>query len=132
MSVTSCADVDFLLLTASTIRNKLFCWYCVTFSVDEQNSVWSKSEYSDLKNLSRSIEIKYKLFGKLNIINAIDQGQKQAILDFNNKVKEYRDIFKRLIDIVVFLCCQVAFRGHKEDSDSDNEGNFQELLVTFL
>lgn len=131
-------------LTGSQLRNKLFCWNCVLFSTDTENTVWSKSGYNDLKNLPRSIErhgrskphlaasIKLKLYGKHNVINAVNQGHKQTIIDFNNKVKENRDIMKRLIDTVIFLCCQdLAFRGHREDADSDNRGNFQEL-VTFL
>lgn len=131
-------------LTASTVRNKLFCWFCVLFSTDQENTVWSKLGYNDLKNLTRSMErhnkskghisssIKYKLLGKQNILSAIDQGHKQTILEFNNKVRENRDILKRLIDTVIFLCFQdLSFRGHREYTASDNRGNFREL-VAFL
>lgn len=128
-------------LTGSTVRNKLFCWFCLLFSDDSENNVWSKLGHSDLKNLQRSIErhgrskshlgasIKFKLFGKLNIVNSLDQGHRQTIIDHNEKVKENRDILKRLLDAVMFLCFQeLPFRGHDESVDSDNRGNFEELL----
>lgn len=131
-------------LTASTKRSKLFCWPCLLFSSSNETVVWTKSGFGDLKNLPRSIErhskskdhiscgIKFRLLGKQNITNVLDKARKQEIENYNNAVKENREIFKRLIDTVIFLGCQeLAFRGHDESSQSVNKGNFQEL-VNFL
>lgn len=46
--------------------------------------------------------------------------------------KRWRDILHRLLDIVLFLArMNLPFRGHRESVDSDNKGNFLEL-VEFL
>lgn len=50
----------------------------------------------------------------------------------NNKVRQNREILKRLINVVTFLGKQeLAFRGHDESKDSENKGNYLEL-VDFL
>ncbi|XP_014778109.1 zinc finger MYM-type protein 1 [Octopus bimaculoides] len=47
----------------------------------------------------------------------------------NEKVKKNREILRRLIDVVCFLSeQQLAFRGHDESADFDNEGNYVEIL----
>jgi hypothetical protein len=49
-------------------------------------------------------------------------------LKHNEKVKENRDILKRLIDMTLYLSTQeLAFRGHDETETSLNQGNFKEL-----
>nr|CAI5854557.1 unnamed protein product [Callosobruchus analis] len=127
-------------LTASSTRNKLYCWNCVLFSNDKF-SVWGKTGYNNLQNLSGAIEkheksqehisssIKFELFGKQNIANVIDTARKRDIENFNEKVRENREILKRLIDAVVYLSKEeCSFRGHDETSASDNKGNFKELI----
>nr|CAI5824137.1 unnamed protein product [Callosobruchus analis] len=113
-------------LTASSTRNKLYCWNCVLFSNDK-SSVWGKTGYNNLQNLSRAIErhdkfqehisssIKFELFGKQNIANVVDTARKRDIENFNEKVPENREILKRLIDAVVYLSKEeCSFRGHDE------------------
>nr|CAI5828860.1 unnamed protein product [Callosobruchus analis] len=130
-------------LTASSTRNKLYCWNCVLFSNDK-SSVWGKTGYNNLQNLSRVIErheksqehisssIKFELFGKQNIANVVDTARKRDIENFNEKVRENREILKRLIDAVVYLSKEeCSFRGHDETSESDNKGNFKELIDFF-
>lgn len=47
----------------------------------------------------------------------------------NNKVKQNREILKRLINVVTFLGKQeLAFRGRDESKESENKGNYLELL----
>lgn len=129
-------------LTGSIKRKKLFCWPCVLFSVQTEYQTWSKIGYSDLKNLPRSTErhfkskehifssCKLKLFSKQNIATALDTAQKEAIISFNNQVRENRSNLKRLIDITIYLASQeLAFRGHVETEDSINRGNYKELLM---
>nr|CAI5852598.1 unnamed protein product [Callosobruchus analis] len=113
-------------LTASSTRNKLYCWNCVLFSSDK-SSVWGKTGYNNLQNLSHAIErhdkfqehisssIKFELFGKQNIANVVDTARKRDIENFNEKVPENREILKRLIDAVVYLSKEeCSFRNFKE------------------
>nr|CAI5857137.1 unnamed protein product [Callosobruchus analis] len=103
--------------------------------------VWGKTGYNNLQNLSRAIgryeksqehissSIKFELFGKQNIANVVDTARKRDIENFNEKVRENREILKRLIDAVVYLSKEeCSFRGHDETSESDNKGNFKELI----
>nr|CAI5827286.1 unnamed protein product [Callosobruchus analis] len=126
-------------LTASSTQNKLYCWNCILLSNDK-SSVWGKTGYNNLQNLSRAIErheksqehissIKFELFGKQNIANVVDTARKRDIENFNEKVRENREILKRLIDAVVYLSKEeCSFRGYDETSESDNKGNFKELI----
>jgi hypothetical protein len=50
--------------------------------------------------------IKFKLFGKQNIVNAIDSGHKEYIKKYNEKVRENREMVKRLINMTIFLSTQ--------------------------
>jgi hypothetical protein len=68
-------------LTGSQVRNKLFCWYCVLFSVNK--NPYNSVGYDNLKEIHRALvqheiskehtdsAMKFKLFGKQNIANAI-------------------------------------------------------------
>lgn len=129
-------------LTGSSLLNKLFCWPCVLFA-NKGETVWWKTGYSDMKNLSRALELHTKsalhisanckllILGKqnMNIATALDSAHKLEIQNFNNKVRENRDILRSLIDIVIHLCCQEQpFRGHDESDTSSNRGNFMETV----
>lgn len=90
--------------TVSSTRNKLYCWKCLLFTTD-MCSVWSRSWYSNLKNLGRALErhkkcqehldcsSKFELFGKQrNIASQIDLAYKREIEMYNQKVKENREV----------------------------------------
>jgi hypothetical protein len=72
--------------------------------------------------------LKFKLFGKQqNIAAALDSGHRISILR-HEKMKENRDILKRLVDMTLYLSTQeLAFRGQDETETSLNQGNFKEL-----
>jgi hypothetical protein len=96
----------------SQVRNKLFCWYCVLFSVNK--NPYNSVGYDNLKEIHRALvkheiskehihsAIKFKLFGKQNIVNAIDSGHKEYIKKYNEKVRENREMVKRLINMTIF------------------------------
>lgn len=128
----------FVWLAGSENRNKLFCWYCLLFS--ESRTPYNSTGYDNLKEMHRalakheiSIEhthsaLKYKLFGKQNIVNALDSARLQFINKFNETVRENRGMIKHLINMIIFLSTQeLAFRGNDETNASDNQGNFKEL-----
>jgi hypothetical protein len=132
-------------LVGSKLLKKLFCWPCILFVfVTNNETVWTKTGYSDLKNLGRALEkhnkskehiasaCKLVLFGKQNIATVIDTARKMEIEKFNINVRENREIIKSLIDIAIFLCKQeLSFRGHDEGKGSSNRGNFKELVSLF-
>lgn len=126
-------------LTGSEMKNKLFCWPCLLFHRNSKTP-WNSTGTDNLKNLYKMIQkhnipkdhtfssLKRKLSGKQNVQIGIDKAYFTNIDKFNEKVKENRDMMKRLIDMTLFLGNQeLAFRGHNESSTSQNKGNFKEL-----
>jgi hypothetical protein len=123
-------------------KNLLFCWPCLLFAAETENTVWSRLGFNDLKNIARCIErhqkskehiksrVKFQLLGKQNIATVLDSAHKIEIESFNDKVRDNRNIMRRLIDITIYLCTQEqAFRGHDEREESSNRGNYKELVT---
>ena len=70
-----------------------------------------------------------KTFGDTRVDLHLDEQRRNHTSAHNNKVRQNREILKRLIDVVTFLGKQeLAFRGHDESKDSENKGNYLELL----
>lgn len=68
-------------------------------------------------------------FGSQRVDHALNLQKKIADSQHNEKVKENRNVVKRLIDVVAFLGKQeCAFRAHDESGDSRNKGMYRELL----
>ena len=130
-------------LTGSEIKNKLYCWACILFSINRGNP-WCGSGYDNLKELFRALQkhdiskdhtysqIKLDLFGKQNIYLTLDRAQHENAIKHNEIVKNNHAVLRRLIDIVIFLSCQeLSFRGHDESEHSVNQGNYRELIKLF-
>ena len=70
-----------------------------------------------------------KTFGKTRVDLQLNEQERRRTELHNEQVKKNRDILKRLIDTVIFLGKQeLAFRGHDESKESNNKGNYIELL----
>lgn len=70
-----------------------------------------------------------KTFGDTRIDLQLDEQRRRETAMHNEKVKQNREILKRLIDCVIFLGKQeLPFRGHDEGKGSLNRGNYLELL----
>jgi hypothetical protein len=129
-------------ISGSINKNRLYCWYYLLFC-ENTRSPWNSTGYNNLKQLELAMSIqkheiskehvhaalKFKLFGKQqSIAAALDSGHRVSILRHNEKMKENRDILKRLVDMTLYLSTQeLAFRGHDETKTSLNQGNFKEL-----
>jgi hypothetical protein len=99
-------------------KNLLFYWPCLLFAAETENTVWSRLGFNDLKNIARCIEghqkskehiksrVKFQLLGKQNIATVLDSAHKIEIESFNDKVRDNRNIMRRLIDITIYLCTQ--------------------------
>jgi hypothetical protein len=129
-------------ISGSINKNRLYCWYYLLFC-ENTRSPWNSTGYNNLKQLEFAMSIqkheiskehvhaalKFKLFGKQqSIAAALDSGHRVSILRHYEKMKENRDILKRLVDMTLYLSTQeLAFRGHDETETSLNQGNFKEL-----
>lgn len=71
-------------------------------------------------------------FGKDRIEFSLSEAFKKSVEEYNEKVKQNRYILRNLIDAVCYLGKQeLAFRGHDEGEESENKGNYKELLSLF-
>src|SRR5436190_5107858 len=70
-----------------------------------------------------------KMFEKQRINLLLDETQRLNVTKHNEEVRKNREILKRLIDTICFLAKQeLSFRGHNEQKDSLNKGNYLEIL----
>lgn len=126
-------------LTACKSKKKLFCWPCVLFVSDR--GVWNSSGFSDMSNFHKAkirhektqshlfAITKLKTFGKTRIDFQLSEQRRTDVLKHNAEVDSNREIMKRLIDLTCLLARQeLPFRGHKEDNESLNRGNYIEIL----
>lgn len=134
--------IKFTWLTSCKIYNKLFCWPCLFFAtVEKDKSVWNTSGYDDLNHFHTAAAkhektrvhinslVCMKSFGQTRIDLQLDQQKHSSIILHNESVNRNRNIMKRLIDAVCFLGSQeIAFRSHDESNESNNRGNYVELL----
>lgn len=57
-----------------------------------------------------------------SVYNQIDSSHKKQVM-------ENRNYIKQLIEIILYLSRQgISFRGHREDKDSMNQGDFIKLI----
>lgn len=128
-------------LCGNILNNKLYCYPCLLFS--KENSVWNSVNrgYDDLNNIHTAINrhakslshlqahVDLMTFGKSDSIDCqLDKQRKCEITLHNEKVLQNKEILKRLIRITCFLGMQeLAFRGHLENENSDNRGNYIEM-----
>ncbi|XP_044765413.1 zinc finger MYM-type protein 1-like [Coccinella septempunctata] len=125
----------------STEKKSLFCFCCKLFDNNDIqattssfitgfNSWWklnpkvSDHESSEfhVNNFEKWKTLEAGLLKKKTIDAAHQDGMER-------ERKKWRDILHRLLDITLFLSKQnLPFRGHREDIDSDNRGNFLELV----
>ena len=70
-----------------------------------------------------------QMFGYSRIHHALNFQKKKTDCKHNEKVKENRNVLKRLINVVVFLWKQeCAFRVYDESVEYRNKGMYRELL----
>ncbi|KAJ4441359.1 hypothetical protein ANN_11214 [Periplaneta americana] len=76
-----------------------------------------------------AMNLRLSCFGSVRIDTQLDQQLKSDVARHNEMVKKNREIMKSLIDTTCFLAMQVLpFRGHGENEDSLNKGNYIECL----
>lgn len=123
----------------STSSNKLYCFCCRIFAThsdlhrtfvsgfDQWWKLNPKIAQHESCNEHLSNFEKWKtLFVRLQSEKTIDHVTQK---EMNVETKKWRDILHRLLQTTLFLAKQnLAFRGHREDFESENRGNFLELI----
>ena len=124
----------------SNVSNKLYCFCCRLFTprllgssskfLTGFDSWWklnpkivnheSSQEHLNFLEKWKTLEMRLK-------INKTIDAETEKLIDIERK--KWRDILYRLLDIILFLSKQnIPFRGHREDTESLNRGNFLELV----
>ncbi|KAL4085210.1 hypothetical protein QTP88_027069 [Uroleucon formosanum] len=128
----------FTWLSGCDKGNKLFCFICVFFRGEKE---WSFDGISTIKNIIRKAEKhsiskthlknqeQFYFLGKIRIEHAISEGRRLEAQKHNEQVGINRRILARMVHVVCYLGKQeLAFRGHRENTESLNKGNYLELL----
>lgn len=129
-------------LTGSSVRNRLFCYYCLLFGDGKE---WCADGISTVKNFLRNAsnhamsakhltcEESYKLLGRNPIAeHPLSGGRRLAALKYNERVGINRRVLSRLIHVVCHLGKrELPFHDDENDCTSSsiiNKGNYRELL----
>ncbi|XP_060845501.1 zinc finger MYM-type protein 1-like [Rhopalosiphum padi] len=130
--------VKFPWLEYSPSKDSVFCFYCraLPFASCDKAFItngfksWKKmNEYSN--NHSKSVAHKESLTKYAGFKSAIKQGNIISKIDSNHNkvVKENREYIKCLLETILYCAYQgIPIRGHRENEDSENMGNFLELM----
>ena len=104
-------------------------WNSTTRGYDDLNNLHSAISRHEKSLAHLNAFVDFKTFGKSERIDLILDKQKSAAISrHNEEVMNNREILKRLIKITCFLGMQeLSFRGHNEDENADNRGNYIEL-----
>lgn len=127
-------------LAGSPSLKKAFCFPCFLFD-GNINEPWEKKGIEVIKNFDMKAakhqstlkHIKnfdsFHMLGRVRIDFALSSAARTYAIRQNEKVAHNRKILLRMIDSICFLGKQeLAFRGHYEDDNSLNKGNYLELL----
>ena len=103
---------------------------CLLFTTVVSHPPGSEVDLSALRHQDSAAHLQttviLKTFGDTRVDLQLDEHCCNHTTAHNNKVRQNREILKRLINVVTFLGKQeLAFRGHDESKDSEN---YLELL----
>ena len=133
-------------LIYSPVKGAAFCFCCILFPHTQSgqggtvSSFASQHGFSKWRKLNprildhekspyhRQCYLSWKeLEAGLHAGALIDHSLEQAIQQERMK---WREILKRVLDVILFVAKQnIALRGHREDDESHNRGNFYELIL---
>ncbi|KAE9539861.1 hypothetical protein AGLY_005113 [Aphis glycines] len=127
-------------LEYSPLTDAAYCFYCRAFPSKTSDSTfisdgfrqWSKASFKFFPQHENSMAHKdasAKLAGYKTTANYGSVASKVHV-HHKQTDADNREYFKCLLDTLLLCARQgLAIRGHKEDKESSNKGNFQELLT---
>lgn len=130
-------------LEYSAEADKAFCFVCRNFGskeTKEQNEKFVVSGFEKWKKLGEALKKHEKSYSHIQSIQGYkiyksspDENIHDKILQQHSKeIFENREYLKKIINIILLLTRQgLSLRGHKEDINSKNRGNFLEIAENF-
>ena len=120
-----------------------YCFACLLFPTSTTTR-WNTDGFRDLSNLTKSAKkhsnnadhlkaaTALSLLGKVRIDEELSSAASDQRNQYNAEVKRNRDFLEHHVRATIFLATQgLSFRGHEEDKDSSNRGNFVKILENF-
>ncbi|KAE9530866.1 hypothetical protein AGLY_011328, partial [Aphis glycines] len=117
-------------LTYSPKLDKIFCLYCILYSV-KSNDAWIKNGFNYWKNVNHEVcETHIMASLKIKISSSCLPILPSLTEEHHRQVAINRDVVKQLIDITIFLAKHnLSFRGHSEGWENELKGNFKDMVV---
>lgn len=131
-------------LEYSVSEDKVFCFFCrqfLTGVIRQQNEKFVSTGFCKWKKLSEYLqkheesELHIQCTEKyISYKQTLKSGSviEKVFLQNDEEIAQNRDYFIKLIDLILYLVRQgLPLRGHREDSDAVNRGNFLEICGVF-
>ncbi|XP_022162586.1 zinc finger MYM-type protein 1-like, partial [Myzus persicae] len=129
---------DYTWIEYSQNKDLVFCFYCRNFGTSSNSEeVFTKSGFKDWKKISEKLNkhskssyhlfslAKYKDYQNTKKTGNVHVQMSNA---YKEEVEKNRKYMLMIIDAVLFLAHQgLSFRGHTENKESLNQGNFKEI-----
>lgn len=130
--------ISFPWLKYSPSKDSAYCFYCHAFPsnktditfISEGFRQWSKACFKSFPKHEQSVPHK-ESSTKISGYNEAKQSGSiiNKVNTQYNQVSENREYLKSVLETLLFCAGQgIAIRGHRENKESQNNGNFQELL----
>ena len=123
----------------------MFCFWCALFipeGAHNSEANWTrigvnnwkkglqKIRHHESSDIHQTAAFKYSCFISANDIkHSLSESSKLAEKESREQVQKNRKVISTLCIITTFLAWQnLAIRGHNENEDSDDKGNYLELI----
>jgi len=131
--------ISFPWLEYSPSKDSAYCFYCRAFPsnksditfISEGFRQWSKACFKSFPKHEQSVPHKESITKIAGYNEAKKSGSiiNKVNTQYNQEVAENREYLKCVLETLLFCARQgIAIRGHRENEESQNKGNFQELL----
>lgn len=98
-----------------------------TWFSDTKNLDWATKRHNKWKD-HVGAAVRLKLLGRMPVDQTMDRGLRLQTVQRKVKVFHNRDSLKCLLGATAYLGMQgLAFRGHTEEANLYNKGNFREI-----
>ncbi|KAJ4447513.1 hypothetical protein ANN_09520 [Periplaneta americana] len=128
-------------LTANVTTGMMHCYIYLLFGGEGDSKEWSETSIACIKNFHHTAQKhqiskkhilnweQYHHLGQLRIEHALSEVARLSSLKHNGMVSCNRRYLGGLIRVICFLGKkELAFHGHNESDQSENKGNYLEIL----
>lgn len=128
-------------LEYSTNENKVYCFVCRIFGKEmrDQNEKFTTTGYNNWKKLSEALQKHEKSTVHIQskqmhymYLHQQSNVHEQVVTQHEKEVEQNKEHLLKIIDIILYLVRQgLPLRGHRENEESKNKGNFLEMVQLF-